>query len=39
MPLLMIGSAILSGLAVQGKVTGMFESYPLSANKQTPLFF
>lgn len=30
MPLLMIGPAILSGLAVQGKVTGIFESYPLS---------
>lgn len=29
MPLLTIGSAILSGLAVQGKAMGTFESYPL----------
>lgn len=30
MPLLMIGSAILSDFTVLERVTGVFESYPLS---------
>lgn len=39
MPLLMTGSAILPGLAAEGKVMGMFESHLLSMPARGHLCF